>query len=165
VANFQIRPLDEMSGKKYGHRMIRTMRTVLSREAGLSKENIRTILADFKDTVVLIATSDETFAGFAIGFFHNFDDEPEIAAIGDAHIFHLCINIIHPDFQGQGLGMHLIKERIAYAKRHGARTCTSYGRRGASLHNLKKAGGKVIATRENFDGGDETFWIVRIDLA
>ena len=113
---------------------------------------------------MLVATSGDEFAGFTIGFFHNFDDEPEIAAIPDKRIFHLCINVIAPTYQGRGLGTKFLYERIAYAKRSGGKTCTSYGRSGVSLHNLQKIGGKVIGVRENFQGSGETFSIVRIDI-
>lgn len=142
---------------------MRTMRATLPTETCLSAKQIRSVFADGR-YVALVATSSESFAGFALGFFHTFAQEPEIASIGDDDIFHLCLNIISPEFQGCGIGLQLIEARIAEAKRRGARNCTSFARSGASLHNMHKVGGHIIGVRKNYAGSGETFHIVQIDM-
>ena len=158
-----IRRVNRGSWNKWARKVMHTMRATLPKEAGLESKDIRWILANTR-YIMLVATCGENFVGFTIGFFHNFDDEPEIAAIGDKHIFHLCINVIAQEFQGRGLGTKFLRDRIAFARHAGAKTCTSYGREGVSLHNLKKVGGKVIGIRENFQGSGEKFSIVRVDI-
>lgn len=140
------------------------MRASLPKETGLTAKDIRECFDDRSRQITLLATCGDEVAGFAIGFFHVFEDHSEIVAIGDPNIFHLCVNIVPPKFQGRGIGTMLIKERIAYAKKHGARTCTSFATAGASLHNLKKHGGRTIALCENFQGSGDTHHLVRIDI-
>jgi ribosomal-protein-alanine N-acetyltransferase len=40
-------------------------------------------------------------------------------AVGEAHILNLCV---HPDWQGRGLGKHLLHRLLRLAKEHGADT-------------------------------------------
>ena len=159
----RIRRITLSNWKKWSRITLRTMRAAMPKETWLSAETFRSIFEEDRPTAY-IATVNNVFAGFAIGFFMNFDDEPEIADIGDPNIFHLCFNVIAPDFQGEGIGQQLIERRITEAKRRGARTCTCFARTGASLHNLQKFGGKVIGVRKNYLRSKETFHIVRIDI-
>ena len=140
------------------------MRATLPIEACLTARCIRSILSGYRHTAFL-ATENGKFAGFAIAFFHTFDDDPEIAAINDRDIFHLCLFIVEPAFQGKGLGRALLDLEITEAKKRGARHCTSFAREGASLYNMQKAGGAVIGVRKNFQHCGETFHIVRFDIA
>lgn len=144
---------------KWSRIILRTMRQVLPKETWISARIFRSIFLE-DDYVAYVATVDDVFAGFAIGFFWKFNDEPEIARIKDPNVFHLCMNIIAPEYQGRGIGRRLIEARIEKAKQRGARTFTSFARNGASLHNFKKLGGRVIGTRENYHDCGETFNIV-----
>lgn len=160
----RIRRVNRANWRKWSRVVLRTMRATLPKETCLSARDMRSIFNEDRYAAFLV-TRDERFVGFAIGFFCTFDDEPEIDAIGDANIFHLCLNVVDPAFQGNGVGLTLLNARIAEAKRRGARTCTCYARSGASLYNLMKVGGKVIGVRKNFFGSGETFFIVRVDIA
>ena len=159
----RIRRITLRNWHKWSRTTMRTLRTVLPKETWISEHTMRAIFHD-GNYAAYLATVDNMFAGFAIGFFWNFDDEPEIAAIGDAKIFHLCFNIIAPEFQGQGIGQALIERRVREAAQRGARTCTCFARTGASLHNLQKLGGEIIGTRENYHKSGETFHIVRLNI-
>ncbi len=143
---------------------MKTMRAVLPKATCLSAAQMRSIFSECS-YAAFVATKGKNFAGFSLGFFHAFVDDPEIAALKDKNIFHLCLNIIEPKFQGGGIGLALLQTRINEAKRRGARNCTCFARSGASLHNLKKVGGKTIGIRKNYGESGETFHIVRINIA
>ncbi len=143
---------------------MRTMRATLPVETCPTARDIRSIFNEYR-YAAFIATKNGKFAGFAIAFFHSFNEDPEIAAIDDSDIFHLCLFIVEPAFQEMGLGKALLNREIAEAKKRGAQHCTSFAREGASLHNMQKAGGGVIGVRKNFFNSGETFYIVRFDIA
>ena len=119
-----LRRINRRNWHKWAREVMPIMRAALPKETGLTAKDIRNNFNDGGRQITLLATSGDEVAGFAIGFFHVFEEYPEIVAIGDTNIFHLCVNIVAPKFQGQGLGTRLLKERIAYGKKRGARTCS-----------------------------------------
>lgn len=163
MSEFRIRRVHSGNWKKWARVVMRTMRATLPREVCLSAHNMRFIFKN-RRSIALLVTENERFVGFGLGYFDTLNEYPEVATIGDANIFHLCINIVAPEFQGKGVGQKLLEERIAMAKKFGAHTCTSFARNGASLHNMRKVGGKVIGVRNNWHNSGETFRIVRINI-
>lgn len=162
--SLQISRMRSREWKKWSRKVMGLMRSVLPEKTQLTARSVREVFAEYRHCAFLARVNGK-FAGFALGFFHVFDDEPEIALIGDKSVFHLCVNLVAPEFHDQGIGRALILARINEAKRRGAEVCTSFARDGASLHNLLSVGGRVIGVRDNFLGSGERSSLVRIDLS